>query len=91
MLTKSFQYVQFEMGMSHRRIVAEATVLRYPRAFLRCRHEFLRKLTRHQYEPAKPNFVSLSALVRGSDAEFAAKVAKVPVSVYNRFLKTLVE
>ena len=47
------------------------------------------KIERNQYDPSKPNYVSPVALAETSDDEFCLKYAKVPVNIFNQFLKTL--
>lgn len=56
---------------------------------IRQRHLFLKHLKRDQFDPKKPNFVSLKAMVTGTDVEFCQSVAKVTISEYNNFLKML--
>ncbi len=46
-------------------------------------------LSRAQYDPTKPRYVSLRDLLRDRDADWARSVAKVPAQVYRDFLKTL--
>ena len=53
------------------------------------RHQFLKSLGRAQYDPGQPQYVSPAALTEGSDVEFAEKVARSNIQLYNAFLKTL--
>ncbi|VDO97731.1 unnamed protein product [Soboliphyme baturini] len=88
-LVATFDYVHNSLGFSHEEILKWPRVLRERKSRIQERHEFLRKIGRAQYDPMKPNFVSLNALMNDRDRDFCFTVAKVPVSVYNEFLKTL--
>lgn len=86
----TFNFVHDTIGYPHQ------IIRRYPRVLLqhltynvRPRHRFLVELNRAQYDPKKPNYVSPLAFSELEDAEFCARVAKVPLSLYNQFLKTL--
>ena len=77
------------MGIGKHLILAHPSALRTRIALVRQRHEFLKAIGRDQYNPKKPNFVSLKALTSGRDREFCRNVAKVPTAQFNTFLKTL--
>ena len=47
------------------------------------------KLERNQYDPSQPNYVSPVALAETSDQDFCLNYAKVPIQIFNQFLKTL--
>lgn len=77
------------MNIPHDRIVQESTVLHCREIRLKQRHLFLTKLGRAQYDPKKPNYISLKSLVTGTDAFFCTDVAKSSVKAFNIFLKSL--
>jgi mTERF domain-containing protein len=77
------------MGLTHRQLVQWPKVFSTRLHIIKQRHRFLLLLHRAQYDETKENYVSLQALVSGRDAEFCAKVAKVPVDQYKQFLKCI--
>ncbi|CAG0913136.1 unnamed protein product [Notodromas monacha] len=90
LLRTRFDFVHNELQWSH------GLLVKFPRhAFLtrtcrlKERHRFLLSLSRAQYDPTSPNYVSPVMLSEGTDAEFCHKVARAPVKVFNDFLKTL--
>jgi mTERF domain-containing protein len=56
---------------------------------LKQRHMFLESRGAAQYDPNLPNYVSLDALIEGTDGEFAVNVAKSSLHAFSDFLKTL--
>jgi len=87
-LLERFDYIHNEMGFSHEHILRWPTILRTRVKILRPRFQFLKFLKRDQFDPMHENYVSLQALVT-HDVEFCNTVAKVPIKLYNDFLKTL--
>lgn len=87
-LQKTFDYCHQTIGFSHATIMKFPRILRYPYYHVQQRHEFLKSIGRDQYDPEKPNYVSLDALVMANDVVFCRKVAKCSISQYNQFLKT---
>lgn len=77
------------MKISHESILKNLGVLTCRDRKLKQRHEFLVKLKRDQFDPTKPNYISLLDLVKGSDVHFATEVAKSTINEFNLFLKTL--
>lgn len=76
------------MGVSQDRISEFPGVL-LKRAFvLKERHEYLVHLNRAQYDPTKPNFVSLHDIATTTDQVFCEVCAKTSIDRYNEFLKT---
>nr|XP_044999590.1 transcription termination factor 3, mitochondrial isoform X3 [Jaculus jaculus] len=53
------------------------------------RHQFLTYLGRAQYDPAKPNYISLDKLVSIPDRVFCREIAKASEKDFEKFLKTL--
>ncbi|XP_024427951.1 transcription termination factor 3, mitochondrial isoform X2 [Desmodus rotundus] len=88
-LTEIFDYVHNVMSIPHHVIV------RFPQVFntrlfkVKERHLFLTYLGRAQYDPAKPNFISLDKLVSMPDEIFCEEIAKASVQDFEKFLKTL--
>ncbi|KAM7075876.1 transcription termination factor 3, mitochondrial isoform 1-T2 [Molossus nigricans] len=88
-LTETFDYVHNVMSIPHHVIV------RFPQVFntrlfkVKERHSFLTYLGRAQYDPAKPNYISLDKLVSMPDEIFCEEIAKASVQDFEKFLKTL--
>ncbi|XP_036904132.1 transcription termination factor 3, mitochondrial [Sturnira hondurensis] len=88
-LTEIFDYVHNVMSIPHHIIV------RFPQVFntrlfkVKERHLFLTYLGRAQYDPAKPNYISLDKLVSMPDEIFCEEIAKASIQDFEKFLKTL--
>lgn len=88
-IVNTFTYLHQEAGLSHAQLVQFPSILRTRECVYKPRHQFLVRLGRAQFDPKEPNYVSLKALVSGTDAVFCENVAKTTVDKYNEFLKTL--
>ncbi|CAN7998924.1 unnamed protein product [Ixodes hexagonus] len=88
-IVECFDYLHNTMALSHDQLLKFPGILRSRRCILKPRHEFLVKLGRDQFDATQPNYVSLKALVSGSDADFCENVAKTSVDTFNQFLKTM--
>lgn len=88
-LLQRFNYVHNTMNINHDRIVLEPQVMSSRLFRIKQRHEYLKYLNRAQYDPTKPNYVSLTKLVSGNDSEFCLNVAKTGVEMFNSYLKTV--
>lgn len=83
-LTETFDYVHNVMRIPHHVIV------RFPQVFntrlfkIKERHLFLAYLGRAQYDPAKPNYISLDKLVSMPDEIFCEEMAKASVQEIGR-------
>ncbi|XP_004697766.1 transcription termination factor 3, mitochondrial [Echinops telfairi] len=88
-LTETFDYVHNVMHIPHHIIV------RFPQVFntrvfkIKERHLFLNYLGRAQYDPAKPNYISLDKLVSIPNETFCENIAKASVQDFEKFLKML--
>uniref|UniRef100_A0A8C0P9U7 Transcription termination factor 3, mitochondrial n=2 Tax=Canis lupus TaxID=9612 RepID=A0A8C0P9U7_CANLF len=88
-LTETFDYVHNVMNIPHHLIV------RFPQVFntrlfkVKERHLFLTYLGRAQYDPTKPNYISLDKFVSVPDEIFCEEIAKASVQDFEKFLKTL--
>ncbi|VVC92924.1 unnamed protein product [Leptidea sinapis] len=89
-LFQRFNYIHNIMNIPHERILQHPDVLMSRNFRVKQRHEFLDKLGRSQYNPAKENYVPLMALCEGTDIDFCTKFAKCNVDDFNIFLKTQV-
>lgn len=83
-----FDIVHNAMKISHQRIVEFPGVFLKRTFLLRERHEYLVHLNRAQYDPTKPNFVSLEDIATTTDQVFCEMCAKTSIDKYNEFLKT---
>ena len=88
-LLKTFDFVHNEMGFSHEHILQWPNILKKRVSVLRPRYQFLKFLKRDQFDPLHENYVSPQALASTRDVEFCNTVAKVPIKLFNDFLKTL--
>ncbi|XP_014668790.1 PREDICTED: transcription termination factor 3, mitochondrial-like [Priapulus caudatus] len=84
-----FDYLHNTMGISHSKLVQWPNILHSRQFIVKQRHLFLSFLGRNQYDHTKPNYVSLKALVSGTDGKFCSNIAKVSLEEFHVFLKTL--
>lgn len=84
-----FNYIHNIMNINHDRIILEPHVMSCRLFRIKQRHEYLKYLNRAQYDPTKPNYVSLSKLISGSDSEFCMDIAKTNIELFNTYLKTV--
>ncbi|XP_029426675.1 transcription termination factor 3, mitochondrial isoform X3 [Nannospalax galili] len=88
-LTETFDYVHNVMSIPHHVIVKFPQVFNTRLFKVKERHLFLTYLGRAQYDPAKPNYISLDKLVSIPDEVFCKEIAKASVKDFEKFLKTL--
>ncbi|KRX13562.1 RuvB-like 1, partial [Trichinella nelsoni] len=80
-LMKSFDYLHNVVGFSHETILSWPRCLRESSYKARARHQFLKRLKRDQFDPQRPNYVTIETMLSGDDGEFCARVAKCPEAV----------
>jgi hypothetical protein len=85
----NFDFLFNEMGIKRWRLLDYPPVLKQSFQQLRTRCLYLKSLRRDQFDPSKPNFVSLKALCTKTNDLFCQTVAKMPVQHYLQFMKTL--
>ncbi|XP_050535933.1 transcription termination factor 3, mitochondrial [Daktulosphaira vitifoliae] len=88
-LLQRFIYIHETMGINHDRIVLEPKILSCRLNRIKHRHEYLKYLNKDQYNPTKPQYVSLSNIFEGTDPEFCVNIAKTSVEMFNTYLKTV--
>ncbi|XP_059103683.1 transcription termination factor 3, mitochondrial [Peromyscus eremicus] len=88
-LTETFDYVHNVMNIPHHIIVKFPQVFNTRVFKIKERHLFLTYLGKVQYDPAKPNYVSLDKFVSVPDEVFCKEIAKTSVKDFEKFLKTL--
>ncbi|XP_015341468.1 transcription termination factor 3, mitochondrial isoform X1 [Marmota marmota marmota] len=88
-LTETFDYVHNVMSIPHHIIVKFPQVFNTRLFKIKERHLFLTYLGRAQYDPAKPNYISLDKLVSIPDEIFCKEIAKASLQDFEKFLKTL--
>uniref|UniRef100_A0A2K6GEK7 Mitochondrial transcription termination factor 3 n=1 Tax=Propithecus coquereli TaxID=379532 RepID=A0A2K6GEK7_PROCO len=88
-LTETFDYLHNVMNIPHHIIVKFPQVFNTRLFKVKERHLFLSYLGRAQYDPAKPNYISLDKLVSIPDEIFCEEIAKASVQDFEKFLKTL--
>ncbi|CAK9304660.1 unnamed protein product [Gordionus sp. m RMFG-2023] len=88
-LIKRYDYLTNDMGIKRELIVKWPNILTSRSKIIKYRHLFLKYLEKIQYDETKPLYISMKALVSGTDEEFCVQVAKMSVEKYYEFLKTL--
>ncbi|EFB29086.1 hypothetical protein PANDA_009841, partial [Ailuropoda melanoleuca] len=88
-LTETFDYVHNVMSIPHHLIVKFPQVFNTRLFKVKERHLFLTYVGRAQYDPTKPNYISLDKLVSVPDEIFCEEIAKASVQDFEKFLKTL--
>ncbi|KAM6214551.1 transcription termination factor 3, mitochondrial [Rhynchocyon petersi] len=88
-LTETFDYVHNVMNIPHHILVKFPQVFNTRLFKVKERHLFLSYLGRAQYDPVKPNYISLDRLVSIPDEIFCEEIAKASVKDFEKFLKTL--
>ncbi|XP_045661863.1 transcription termination factor 3, mitochondrial [Ursus americanus] len=88
-LTETFDYVHNVMSIPHHLIVKFPQVFNTRLFKVKERHLFLTYIGRAQYDPTKPNYISLDKLVSVPDEIFCEEIAKASVQDFEKFLKTL--
>ncbi|XP_044280372.1 transcription termination factor 3, mitochondrial isoform X2 [Varanus komodoensis] len=88
-LTQIFDYLHNVMGIPHQLMVHFPQVFNSKLLRIKERHMFLKFLGRAQYDPEKPNYISLEKLVSLPNEVFCTEVAKAKVKDFQTFLKTM--
>ncbi|XP_014259981.1 transcription termination factor 3, mitochondrial [Cimex lectularius] len=88
-LVAQFNLIHNDMLVPHELIVKQPQVLLCRERRMKERHLFLKSLGRDQYDPSKPKYVSLMSIAAHDDATFCKEIARTPVLLFNKFLKTL--
>lgn len=88
-LKQRLEVMTIDMELPRELIVADPSGLETRPSRMRTRHLYLKSLGKAQYDPKKPNYVSIQMITHGDDATFCELVAKTPVETFNLFLKTL--
>ncbi|XP_003782511.1 transcription termination factor 3, mitochondrial isoform X1 [Otolemur garnettii] len=88
-LTEIFDYLHNVMNIPHHIIVKFPQVFNTRLFKVKERHLFLTYLGRAQYDPEKPNYISLDKLVSIPDEIFCEELANASVQDFEKFLKTL--
>ncbi|XP_010902317.1 transcription termination factor 3, mitochondrial isoform X1 [Esox lucius] len=88
-LTQIFDYIHNTMNIPHNLIVKFPQVLNAKYLRIKERHLFLQYLEKAQYDPAKPNYISLEKLVALPDEAFCTEVASATLEDFELFQKTM--
>jgi mTERF domain-containing protein len=96
MFTKNFKTIESNfifltqvMKLKHEEISTCPQILVASLLELKSRYSFLKHLDRLQFDPTKPNFISLKSLIDSDDESFCKRVSKTTLDEYKRFLKTV--
>lgn len=87
-LMETFDALAVEVGFSRQIIAKNPHSLLFPASKIRDRLAFLKLAGRDQFDPKKPNFISIDTIIAFSDNEFS-KMVNVDSDKFDRFLKTL--
>lgn len=85
----NFDFLYNEMSLSHSRFIEYPPILKQSFQQLRTRCLYLKFCQRQQFDPTKPNFVSLKDLCLKTNELFCQHVTKTPFKHYLNFVKTL--
>ncbi|CAF1392899.1 unnamed protein product [Adineta steineri] len=85
----NFDFLYNEMNISRQRLIDYPPILKQSFQQLRTRCLYLKYLKRHQFDPTKPNFVSLKDLSLKTNELFCQHVTKTSPGHYLNFMKTL--
>lgn len=88
-LTQIFDNIHNTMNIPHDLIVKFPQVLNAKYLRMKERHLFLQYLDKAQYDPAKPNYISLDKLVSLPDEAFCTEVATATPKDFELFQKTV--
>lgn len=85
----NFDFLFNEMNISRQRLLDYPPILKQSFQQLRTRCLYLKHLKRCQFDPTKPNFVSLKDLCLKTNDLFCQHVTKTSLQHYLNFMKTL--
>ncbi|CAF0768903.1 unnamed protein product [Brachionus calyciflorus] len=88
-LESNFIFLTQVVKLTHEDIEQYPAILVCPLQTLKSRYAFLKSLDRIQFDPTKPNFISLKALCEPDEKVFCNKTARSSVDEFKKFLKTL--
>ena len=84
----NFTYMTHDMQIPHELILKWPAALSHSTSALKERYKALEALDRIQFDPTKPNFVSLERLLGTTFQEFCDTVLRMPREKVGLFLKT---
>lgn len=85
----NFDFLYNEMKFSRQRLLDYPPILKQSFQQLQTRCLYLKYLQRQQFDPTKPNFVSLKDLCLKTNELFCQHVTKTSIKDYLNFMKTL--
>jgi len=85
----NFDFLYNEMNISRQRLIDYPPILKQSFQQLRTRCLYLKYLNRQQFDPTKPNFISLKDLCLKTNDLFCQYVTKTSIQHYLNFMKTL--
>jgi hypothetical protein len=85
----NFDFLFNEMQLDRARFIEYPPILKQSFQQLRTRCLYLKYLRRQQFDPTKPNYVSLKDLCMKTNDLFCQRVAKTSLQKYLNFMKTL--
>jgi len=85
----NFDFLFNEMNLSRERLLDYPPILKQSFQQLRTRCLYLKYLQRQQFDPTKPNFISLKDLCLKTNELFCQHVTKTSTKHYSNFMKTL--
>ncbi|CAF1303232.1 unnamed protein product [Rotaria sordida] len=85
----NFDFLYNEMNITRQRLIDYPPILKQSFQQLRTRCLYLKYLKRQQFDPTKPNFISLKDLCLKTNDLFCQYVTKTSIQHYLNFIKTL--
>jgi mTERF domain-containing protein len=89
LVEQNFIYLTQVCKLTHTFIATFPPVLVVPLHLLKSRYAYLKYLNRAQFEPTKPNFISLKSLIEPDEIQFCRNSAKTSSEQFKKFLKTV--
>lgn len=86
---KRYDFIINDMEIENNQLVLTPHILEQRLFRIKERHGFLKKIGRAQYNPKLPLYISLDELCKGTDDQFATRLAKQTYGEYDSYLRTL--
>lgn len=86
---KRYDFLINHMKIENSQLMLTPHILEQRLFRIKERHGFLKKIGRAQYNPKLPLYISADELCKGTDEQFANKIAKRTYEEYDFYLRTL--
>ena len=85
----NYNYLTQVVKLTNEQIASYVPILQVPLVLIKTRYAFLKHLDRVQFDPTKPNFISIKNMIEHDEFIFLEKYAKAKTADYQKFLKTI--